>query len=267
MIRTRASTTTVFVLALLLGGAAAGATPSLASLVPAPVLERLQAGEEVTRTLWGSKGPELVPAIPMATELMRELQSLEITVGVEMLRLYDGASESCDTESSRLTLYNILRSVSSMEGIQYYSASRDRMRTLFAVSHAIDGPDTQARVPDPLVSEVPEYGTAYMLQEDLTFGRNLYRAEYLAREYGFVLKIYNLTEMRYYFLPMVKPEGSLTIMLVVPHGRQILFYSAMAAHTPSLFGIERSREESFYNRLNALYGWFVREVSGALDGD
>jgi flagellin-specific chaperone FliS len=38
----------------------------------------------------------------------------------------------------------------------------------------------------------------------------------------------------------------------------------MAAHTPSLLGLERSREESFYNRLNALYEWFVRELSQKL---
>jgi len=263
MIRARASTILVFLLIAM----AAPAAPSLSSLVPPPVLERLRAGEEVTRTLWGSRGPELLPAVPLSGALLGELEALDITIGVEMLRLYTASELGFESERSRLALYNILRSVSSMEGIEYYSVSRDRMRTLFASSYSVDGPESRKRIPDPLVLEVPAHSVAYMFQEDLTFGNNLYRAEYLARDFGFVLKSYNLTEMRYYFLPMVKPEGSLTIIMVLPHGRDILFYGVMAAHTPSLFGIERSREESFYNRLNALYGWFVREVSSLKGGN
>jgi hypothetical protein len=260
MIIARASTIALFLLAAV----AALAEPSLSHLVPREAEERLLAGEEVTHTLWGSRGPELIPAIPLAAELQQELTALDITIGVEMLRLYDRPEGNLDSEASRLTLYNILRSISSMQGIEYYSATRGRMRTLFAASYAIDDPKTVKRIPDPLVEEVPAYSEAHMFQEDLTFGKNVYRAEYFARDYGIVLKIRNLTEMRYYFLPMVKPEDSLTVLAVLPYEDGILFYGVMAAHTPSFFGIERSREESFYNRLNALYGWFVREVSSRL---
>jgi hypothetical protein len=181
-----------------------------------------------------------------------------------MLQLHEAPSVALDSEDARLMQYNILRAVSTMEGIQYYSVTRDRMRTLFAESYAVDAPDTQKRIPDPLVDRIPAYSKRYMFQKDLTFGENLYEAEYIALKEGFVLKSRNLTEMKYYFLPMVKPQESLTVIMVLPQGQRILFYAVMAAHTPTFFGLERSREESFYNRLNALYQWFVRELTRKL---
>jgi hypothetical protein len=151
-----------------------------------------------------------------------------------------------------------------MQGLQYYSVTRDRMRTLFAQSYVVTDPESLHRVPDPLVAEIPPYNKQYIFQEDLTFGKNVYSAGYLSRNEGFVLEYRNLTQMRYYFIPMVKPQDSLTVIMVIPLGEDLLFYGVMAAHAVSLFGLERSREESFYNRLNALYGWYVREVEGRL---
>ena len=252
------------ILVILLPVCSLAADPGIASLVSPQVLARLEAGEEITHTLWGSRIPELIPRTPAADELASELRFLDLTIGVEMLRLHNMPDTVLDSESARLVQYNILRSISSMEGIQYYSVTRDRMRTLFAESYAIDSPDTRRRIRDPLVDEIPVYGLQYMFQKDLTFGENVYRAEYIAQGTGVTLKSRNLTQMRYYFLPMVKPNDSLTVLMVLPRGRQILFYGVMAAHTPSLLGLERSREESFYNRLNALYEWFVRELSQKL---
>ena len=255
------------------------ADSSWASLVPAESLERLEAGEQITHTLKGAEPLQLIPAIGAARQIAAEIQGLGITTGVETLRLYSSRAGQMESERARLAIYNVLRSVSTMEGIQYYSATRKRMRTLFAASYVIEGArseDRQAdlpreiadpprRIPDPLVERIPAYDVQYLFQEDLTFGKNIYRAEYLAPPEGFLLKTRNLTLMRYHFLPMVKPEDSLMVIMVLPYGRHILFYGLMAAHTPSFLGIERSRAESFYNRLDALYGWFVRAVSEVLD--
>jgi hypothetical protein len=41
-----------------------------------------------------------------------------------------------------LTLYNIFRSVGSLEGIEYWSASRNTMRLFYEISHLTNGPDS-----------------------------------------------------------------------------------------------------------------------------
>ena len=150
-----------------------------------------------------------------------------------------------------------------MEGIEYYSASRKRMRTLFAQSYVIDGPEKQERVPDPLVREIPAYSRLYIFQEDLTFGENVYRSEYRYSEQYFFLTNRNTTTMRYFLLPMVRPEQSVTYILLVPAGKELLFYGATGAHTMGFFGLERKKEESFYNRLKAIYGWFTERAENS----
>jgi hypothetical protein len=43
----------------------------------------------------------------------------------------------------------------------------------------------------------------------------------------------------------------------------MLFYGAVGAHTMSLLGLARSREDSFYNRLKAIYGWFTDRMAAS----
>ena len=67
--------------------------------------------------------------------------------------------------------------------------------------------------------------------------------------------------MHYLFFPMVRPGNSVTLILLIPAGGQLLFYGAIGAHTLRLPGLARSREDSFYNRLKAIYGWFGERVA------
>ena len=136
---------------------------------------------------------------------LRELtRALDIpVVGTEVLAVYRNEAGNFDSPESRLRIYNILRSLSTMKGIQYYSASRERMRTLFAESYVVEGPDGEKRLPDPVADEIPVYSRLYALQEDLTFGENIYLMEFHYSGETFLLDSTNLTTMNYFFLPMV----------------------------------------------------------------
>lgn len=228
-------------------------------LAPA-LLERLRLEGELRNSLSEASALQLIPDVSFRPEIEERINELELSVGTEVLTLYRNEAIDFDDEASRLKIYNILRSISTMEGIEYYSASRKRMRTLFARSYVIDGPDKQKRIPDPLVQEIPAYSRLYIFQEDLTFGENVYRSEYRYSGQYFLVTNRNMTTMRYFLLPMVKAEQSVTYILLIPAGREILFYGATGANTMSFFGLERTRENSFYNRLKAIYGWFTESV-------
>jgi hypothetical protein len=59
---------------------------------------------------------------------------------------------------------------------------------------------------------------------------------------------------------MVQPTQSLTWLVLIPHEGNLLFYGLACARTASLLGLEKTREDSFYNRLKAIYGWYATEI-------
>ena len=70
------------------------------------------------------------------SEIEARIGALELTVGTEVLAVYKNEAGDFDSPESRLRIYNILRSMSTMKGIQYYSASRDRRLAFHRISSA-----------------------------------------------------------------------------------------------------------------------------------
>jgi hypothetical protein len=68
--------------------------------------------------------------------------------------------------------------------------------------------------------------------------------------------------MRYLGLPLIREGQSLTWICLVPCGSRLLFYGLSGVHARGFLGLEKSsaREESFYNRLKAIYGWYTRAL-------
>jgi hypothetical protein len=240
------------------------ADSAVARLLPAPLYERLAREGEIRNSLHRDSSPQLIPAVSARGEIEAKIREMQLAVGTEVLSVYTNEAADFDAPESRLRIYNILLSISTMKGIQYYSASRERMRTLFAESYVVDGPDAENRLPDPVVGEIPPFKKLYALQEDLTFGENIYETQFRYSGDFFMLDSTNLTTMHYLFFPMVKPRNSVTLILLIPAGDELLFYGAVGAHTIGLPGLARSREESFYNRLKAIFGWFTQRIASTL---
>jgi hypothetical protein len=155
-------------------------------------------------------------------------------------------------------IYGLLRSFSTLEGIQYYSVTHKSMRTLYAESYRIDAPETKLRLPDPAAPQPSEVSSAsetlFAFQRDLSFGANTYSYDFRAVDGGVTVEITNLTRMSYGIIPLVAPKALKTRLLVLPASDGILFYAESDSASPGPF---RSKlEESFKNRAIALFGWF-----------
>jgi hypothetical protein len=246
-------------LLLLLGPALA--QESFNPYLTAETLKELLNGSELRRSVGPGRPPQLLPEISLRERILRETASLGPTIGAEVLLLHPVNAAELESGPALLKLYNLLRSVSRMKGIEYYSMSWKRMRTLFVDSYAIDDPIAMNRLPDPLVEEIPQSDFLYIMQKDLNFGQNLYRSEYLHEEGILALRNENLTPMRYLGITLVPPMQSLTWLVLIPHGGNLLFYGLSCARTASFLGLEKKAENSFYNRLKAIYGWFTVEVA------
>lgn len=227
---------------------------------PRSVLEELQSEGELVRYFYGDLDLEYLPFGPLSEELIADLQDQQATIGVEALFTIDLPAELAEDPGRDLILYNLMNRVSTLEGIEYYSASRERMRTLFAEAYRVDEVGSKEALDDVSFTQIPPFQEQILFQEDLTFGKNYVTTSFTYREGRFMMQVRNETTMWYYVLPLVKSERFRMNMLIIPDGKTLYFYGASSVDSASLFGIEKSKKDSFYNRIKAMYSWFADTI-------
>jgi len=232
--------------------------PGLSSLLPASTYAELMKSGSIVQTAPEGKGPVLLPAHASSASIRSALAGEKPNLIVEALYLYRRPRPS-DPQAELRSLYGTLLSISSLEGIQYWSASRQKMRTFYAESYRIDDPKAKRRLPDlaaPTTGPLPAAATCYAFQRDLTFGSNVYRYDYAVSPEAILLENTNMTSMTYLALPLMAPGGLKVRLLVIQTDEALLFYVASGANAPSLGIIRDKVEESITNRAVALYKWF-----------
>lgn len=204
-------------------------------------------------------GPTLTPDLVSRERVVEWLDAIAVTYGAEVLRLIragDGRAGGGGSAGCRWTeLYNHLRAVSTLQGIEYYSASRGYHRTLYKQSYAVAGPNDHTRVPDPVAGSIPEHSTLYLVQEDSTFGSNVYQNDYRFDGTTITMRVHNLTTMWWSILPLVNPGDFRSVVAVTPTDQGLLFYAAAGIHTISIGGVRERSQRSLRNRLDALERW------------
>jgi hypothetical protein len=221
---------------------------------------RLENGE--SRFYENSVETSLAPGGFASAEIERGLRALDPRVGIEIF-VEIPVQRRAFTESGRLAIYNILRSPSTMEGIEYYSASRGRMRTFYHESYAVADEDGEEAIPDPHVDSIPSSDVIWAYQRDGSFGQNVQRLEFTARDGSFLMLMENETTMVYTVIPLVRPGNLRTYLYVRPvEDRSVLqFYGNLAVRVPTILGLQERARNSFYNRIVALHDWFIGELS------
>jgi hypothetical protein len=251
------------VIALALVALSAGAEGlKNASTICAPYYDEMLSKGRAERMSGGGRA-QLLPADPASERIRAAILADKPGILVETAFFLPRTS-ALGEEARRAELAHIsgvLRSISTLEGIQYYSVSHKGMRTLYAESYRIDSPDTKKRLadpPEPKPAEMPIEESFYAFQRDLSFGSNVYA--YIIRGQGGSVSadMTNLTRLSVGIIPMVAPGALKTRLLVLPATEGILFYAE--SDTPSA-GIFQSRlEESFANRAVALFSWFSSKL-------
>lgn len=243
------------------GQAAQGS--SLASLLPADAASALASSGKAVSTSAGKLSliPNHQAAKAIREAVEKEKPSLIVEAVFALKRPKPADAASAQTELA--SVYGILRSLGSLQGIEYYSASRKKMRTFYAESYIIDGPDSKTALSDPkapLAGAIPQSETVYAFQRDLSFGANRYRYEYAAFPDAICLSSSNLTKMSYGIVPVAAPGELSTRLLVIQADDAILFYAASGAKAPGL--VSGKLEDSFANRAEALFRWFSAKYAG-----
>jgi hypothetical protein len=243
------------------------ALPTAAALLGAESYAEALASGRAVRL--GKGVPTLLPSHPASAPIKAAIagENPPILVETAFVLPRRAPAGSAAREAELASIYGFMRSIGTLEGIEYYSASRKKMRTFYAESYLIDDPGTRKRLPDPAppaAGALPRFESLFAFQRDLSFGANVYRYDFESAPGAVRVTATNLTRMSYSLVPVMAPEALKTRLLVIQAEDGIVFYAASGAAAPGVF--KGKLEESFSNRAEALFKWFAARAASFVDG-
>jgi hypothetical protein len=265
-VRPRRAPLAAATLILLLAPAAAGAL-SLEELAGEDAAAELRAGKILSQVQLKNPHPLLAPRHGELQALLTQtLEELGTGVMAESLSRYEkppSASRPLWSGAERAALLNGVLAISSLEGIQYYSARRGTMRTFYEYSRVVDSPDSGRELPDPVCPEPPAALSLYARQRDLTFGDNFYEYRYRTGPDFLVFVQRNLTALRLGIIPAVGRDKLRSLVAVIDAGDSLLVYAVSLARSAAVPGLGDRVGSSFTNRARAILGWFNTQADRA----
>jgi hypothetical protein len=146
-----------------------------------------------------------------------------------------------------------MHQVSTLTGLQYYSRSAKKIKTLIYSSYRVDDLDRKKKLADLAVSGADAKWT--MFQDDKSFGPNYYAAVLHKTTNSVHMSITNLTPMKVLFITVFEPGKFQSYFSVIRTDEGFLVYSAFFYKTGYSFGMDKDIKESLTNRLRAFSGW------------
>lgn len=221
------------------------------------LLENIAERGSASNFLKSGEKPILVPTEKFGAKIGGDLDDLSFTIGVEVLHVLPDEFANRSTEE----LASLLLEISDLAGLEYYSASKDRMRILFFDSYFIDSLDTKIPIDDPIISSIPTTGSMYAYQEDNTFGKNYNTIGYDVQPGTIHMITENISTYRWGLVPIVRPKNLHLHVLIYRTENQIIYYGNFGARALRVGLIKDRIHNSFYNRLMALYGWYHKKLA------
>ncbi len=247
-------------MALLSGGlfSQEGGTLVPAAELAPDIFHQLVEKGEVSRQSYKEDGAEfsLFPRTELGSALKETWTEKKEPVFVsESLFLIEKPEGSNPEELDTELVSRIMRSISSMEGIQYYSHSDKKTKTLYTKSYTIDNPDEENRIPDQLDGSADNL-SVYAFQEDGSFGKNYYRIDYRQRENEVSMVIRLVEPLKFGILTAVKANNLVFNIDILDKGQYLVMYVGAKVNFPALSIFESRLSNSFGSRIIALHGWF-----------
>lgn len=159
----------------------------------------------------------------------------------------------CDTSINAVS--KVIRSISKMKGMQYYSNGDKKWETLYHKSNLIDSLKDKKAIPDDLEGSAD--GKSYFcLQVDNSFGDCVYKLDYLQRVKEVSVCFTNAESLKYGFINAVKPNNMKINLVVVDQDTYYLVYMCVQVKYPNVPFLESRLNRSFNARVDAIYKWF-----------
>ena len=149
----------------------------------------------------------------------------------------------------------ILRSVSKMEGIEYYSNSRKKTEVLYSKAYTVNNPIERKKIADNYnYSENP----IYVLLDDNSFGEYLSVINNDSKNFENCFEYINIDNINYGIIKAVEPNNMLVFIDVINCENEIIVYVYIQSKmdVPAIF--KNKIYDSFVARTDALFEWFKK---------
>lgn len=228
----------------------------LDSLLPAPIIKELVETGKIQKSAYKDKNAKitLLPSLDIAKRII-SLVNPRTYFFVENLYLYekpDSSDINVDTEK----ISNILRSLSTLEGIEYFSTTNQNNQILYEKSYSIVSKDDKTKKADNLEDKTNGL-RVFALQHDSLFGENIYQYDYSLSENTVSLQSTNYEPLKISFLTVINTGNLQASLIVHDMNTHLLIYAFTQAKFIYLPGLEGRVNSAFSTRAEALYNWFI----------
>lgn len=231
----------------------------LEKLLPEDVISDLLETGKARKTLYKSQNPVLT-CYPdnllgnRASEFVNKIQSVFLVESLYLYKKPDSANEISVKEVGK-----ILRSLSTLKGIQYYSETSKKFKELYKESYVTEKNNKKVVLPDP-VGDLTGELEIYALMEDNMLGKNLYRFLYMEDGDSTGFYANNIDKMNFGLIKIVEPENMRISLIVTDLGDYLLAYGVIGLDFFVIPGMENMINSSFTNRADAFFVWFMENL-------
>ena len=171
-----------------------------------------------------------------------------------------------DNDKSMAEISQILRSISTMEGIKYYSTGSKKWETLYEKAAFIDSPESKNPIGEEEIKEAlsSDGKKVYCLLEDHSLGTCVYQLSYFERENEIAVNFHLVAPIKLGPVKAVKADNLVINLLVIKENKdsdKLTLYMNVKAKYVKLSMIENRLNKSFERRIDSMYTWFEDQIS------
>lgn len=152
----------------------------------------------------------------------------------------------------------ILRSISKMTGMEYFSNGDQRWETLYHKSYIINSLSEKKPLDDD-VDGSADGKKFYCLQQDNSLGICVYQLDYSQTENEMSVCFTNVEPIKIGPITAVKAGDLKMNLVIIDQGSYLLCYMIVQSYYPYISILENRMNKSFNNRVDAIYKWFCNQ--------
>lgn len=167
-------------------------------------------------------------------------------------------SNSSDDNIDIDDVSRVLRSVSTMQGMKYFSTTKNKTLVLYEKAYMIEGENSKKKIAD-LNTGNADGQISYCYQKDNSFGDIFYRLNYYQGEKNMLAVFTTTSTIGIGPFKAIAPENLKIFIFVEDKGDEILLYLFTDLDSAKYPGIKGQITESMTSRLDAVYNWFIKQ--------
>ncbi len=150
----------------------------------------------------------------------------------------------------------IIRSVSKMAGMKYKSDGK--MKVLYKNPYTIKSATDKTQVPDNTEGSADKK-ELFCVLDDNSFGKTYYQLNYFENGQEVGANFKNITPISVGPIKAITNENLKISLLFIDCEDEIMAYLLVQAKYPNIEFLQKTMEESFSSRLDAIYNWFIQQ--------